>query len=577
MFNPWLISCVCLSLLALPAWGNLTIEGLSPALTESVKAHLPLAEEPCDAPHWRVQQRRRALPAQVTEALQSQGYYQARLQQQFSSSDSCWQLVLTIEPGERVQLRRVDITAADLPPDAGGELAALLAKPTLVPGQGLEHGRYDSFKSALLDAARAQGFWRAAYSRAELAIYPLEQAADVHLQLLLGPRYRFGAYQFSATPLSESLLLRLAGDLEGQDYSADQLQEVYSRLQSSGYFRQVLVRPEPERADAEGQIPLLVDLAMASETSLGVGVGYSTDRGPRLSGSYRNRWFNDQGHHWRIDSLASSRLQELGATYTIPGQDAAREWYELSGGWVGEETVSYTTRATTGRLRSVSALPSEWMLNSGVNLRNETWVVGDDAPAEETWLIVPSVGVSWLDAPNDVRQRRGLRLEAELSGSSQYWLSDVDYVQLQLRAKWISPVGQRGRLLLRGELASTLKDAFDELPPSVRFFTGGDNSVRGYAYNAIGTRDANGDVVGGSQLAVLSAEYDYLFQPNWSLSVFFDAGDAYDETIHWYRGAGVGLRWYSPVGPLRLDVASPLDREPGQSSYRIHLAVGADL
>ena len=571
--NFFLSCCLLGAIIASGVDAGVVLTGVDGELADNVKAHLTIIEEPCDAPTWRLQQRRRSASQQVELALNAYGYYDFALTQSFTQTENCWQLNIDVAKGNRIKLRDIQVSAVDLPSDIEKSVFELLANPPLVRNQPLKHSDYDSYKTTILDSVRAQGYWRAKFVEAELAIYPEQLSADIKLELAFGERYFFGPYEFSPTPLNEDLLERLAGSVEGQPYSASALQDIYSRLQGSAYFQQVLLNPRIDSSDASVVVPVAVDLSMNSQTSFGAGIGYSTDQGVRVRGDYHNRYFNPKGHKWRIDSLYSQALQELGGTYTIPRQEAAREWYELSGGWVRENTVSYESQATTTRIRAIEALPQDWVLNTGVNVRYESYVIGTEEP-DEQWLVVPGVGVSWVTADNEIRQTLGVRIEAELTASSQYWLSGTDFAQLRARSKFILPLSEKWRLLFRADLAGTLKDEFAELPPSVRFFTGGDNSIRGYQYNSLGTINEAGEVIGGSHLAVASVEFDYLFLPSWSVSAFFDAGDAFDTVYDLKRGIGLGLRWYSPVGPLRIDIASPLDNE---DSYRIHISVGADL
>ena len=138
------------------------------------------------------------------------------------------------------------------------------------------------------------------------------------------------------------------------------------------------------------------------------------------------------------------------------------------------------------------------------------------------------------------------------------------------------PLTSRGRLLFRAELGGVKTTSFSDLPPSQRFFSGGDQSVRGYAYQGLGPKNTEGDVVGGSYLAVASLEMDYLLYGNIGIAAFFDAGNAGNDFLpSMKKGLGMGLRYRSPVGMIRLDLAHPLDDPDNQ--YRLHISIGADL
>jgi translocation and assembly module TamA len=119
---------------------------------------------------------------------------------------------------------------------------------------------------------------------------------------------------------------------------------------------------------------------------------------------------------------------------------------------------------------------------------------------------------------------------------------------------------------------------FDALPPDLRFFAGGDRSIRGFDYQNIGEVNANGLIIGGEYLAVASGEYEYYFTEDWGAAVFVDLGDAFKDHFSLNVGAGVGLRWKSPLGPIRVDVGFPVETElPLQNSWRLHVLLGPDL
>lgn len=171
---------------------------------------------------------------------------------------------------------------------------------------------------------------------------------------------------------------------------------------------------------------------------------------------------------------------------------------------------------------------------------------------------------------------RGLSILYGLRFAAEALLSDTSFAQLRAEAKWIRPAGDSGRFIARAAVGAMAVDNFDALPPELRFFAGGDRSVRGFDYQAIGETNAEGGVIGGEYLTIASAEYEYYFVENWGAAVFVDAGDAYSSDFDANVGAGIGLRWRSPVGLLRIDVAVPVvsDLEDG---VRLHIQIGPDL
>jgi translocation and assembly module TamA len=173
---------------------------------------------------------------------------------------------------------------------------------------------------------------------------------------------------------------------------------------------------------------------------------------------------------------------------------------------------------------------------------------------------------------------RGLAVTYGLRVAHEGLIADTSFVQARAEAKWIRPVGDGNRFIGRAALGAMTVGDFDALPPELRFFAGGDRSVRGFDYQEIGEMRADGGVIGGKYQAVASAEYEHYFHQNWGAAVFVDAGDAFNADFNANVGAGLGVRWKSPIGVVRLDVGVPVvtDRED-HSSWRIHVVIGPDL
>jgi translocation and assembly module TamA len=214
-------------------------------------------------------------------------------------------------------------------------------------------------------------------------------------------------------------------------------------------------------------------------------------------------------------------------------------------------------------------------------MENEYSRVGSKA-LSYSHLIIPSVTFSRIKTDGNPYPLMGWSLLAKLSGSPNTLGSDVSYEQFYTRAKYIHSLTY-GRLLVRGEIGLTDVNGVQELPKSVRYFAGGGNSVRGYDYESLGptqwVTDSHGEkvkaVVGGKNLLVSSIEYDYQFRPSWAAAVFFDVGNAANDfNFDLKRGAGIGLRWISPIGPVRIDVARGLD---DKKAWNLHISMGPDL
>ncbi|NND43824.1 MAG: BamA/TamA family outer membrane protein [Xanthomonadales bacterium] len=273
--------------------------------------------------------------------------------------------------------------------------------------------------------------------------------------------------------------------------------------------------------------------------------------------------------------FGSELRSELTASYRWPKQDPRKEWFSVVAGLQSEETDSYDNDTVKLGLRRSMKRGGSWLETRYVDYLSEDYRVGDEAQRSSELVIF---GSNWeYTRGRDVsRTREGRRYNFDIRGASDSLGSDTSFLQVKASAKWIHSFDDRTRLLARTRLGATWKDALADLPASVRFFAGGDSSVRGYAYESLGELDAQGNVVGGSHLAELSVEIERMVRDQWAVAAFVDSGSAFNgKDPDFSTGIGLGLRWYSPVGPVRLDFAHPLD-DPDKS-LRIHVSLGLDL
>jgi translocation and assembly module TamA len=179
---------------------------------------------------------------------------------------------------------------------------------------------------------------------------------------------------------------------------------------------------------------------------------------------------------------------------------------------------------------------------------------------------------------NPIRPRRGFRYALELRGTDQLLGSDTSLVQILAEGSHLLPLPWRLSLHTRAKTGTTmLADSFSVIPPSLRFFAGGDQSVRGYSYKSLGPRDASGLVMGGKQLLTGSVELERALFRDWGVSLFYDVGNSFNTftSISLSKGAGIGLHYYSSVGALNLSVARPLGVD--NPVLHIHFTVGFEL
>lgn len=559
-------------LLSNRAVAQVEITGLDGELLDNALIHLDLDNELCDAPTWRVEDQFERAAGEIRLALEAYGFYDTVIASTLDFEDECWSSRFEVNLGEPVRLREVDIAISG-PAEADPNFSSLVEAAALAPGLQLRHRDYDRLKSELFDLSQDLGYVEATFSVARLDIFPAETVADISLLLDSGPRYSFGEIEINQSVLDRDLLERYADFRTGELYDRNQLNRFYLALVDSGYFEEIDVRPLPADFDSKS-IPIVINLTPGNSRLTTYGLGFSTDTGPRVRAGKTNRRLNTRGAQFGVNAQISPVISEVSANYRTPYGDPRSEWISLDTGIKHEDTESATSDSVEFGVRRIIARPSGWQETHFLNWLIEDFAVGRERSRSR--LLTP--GVSWLkvNADNALRPDRGYRFGIALTGAADALGSDASFLKMEIDGKWIRSFRNRGRLLARGRIGVISEDDFIELPPSVRFFAGGDNSIRGYKFESLGPMDAAGNVIGGDHIAIASLEYEHPVKERWSVAVFVDAGNAFTRgNFKTKSGAGVGFRWQSPLGPIRVDLAVPLNEM--DNDVRLHVSLGADL
>ena len=558
--------------ISLVAQAETVVTGLSDDVSANVLSFLDIDNLGCDAGQVEIDRAFARIDAQATEALNAFGFYAASIATSFARTDECWQVDIAIEPGAAVRWRSVDLQLQG-PAAETQAFQTVALSAAIAPGDILNHGSYDRLKRRLTDLARDRGYAEARFSESRIDIFPDELAADLVLHFESGPRYRIGEVYLDQDALDADFVNAFHELEPGALYDNRLLTAAFLDLSDSGYFSAVDVRALP--ADPVTQtIPVQIELSPAPRRLVSYGVGFSTDTGPRLRFGRTIRRFNSRGHQFSFETQLSPVVSELTSRYRMPVGDPRTDWLDFSLGAKREETETSLARSIEAGVRRIADRAGGWSRTQFVNIVIEDFEVASQSGRPH--LLIPGVDWGRIRGDDALRPSNGSRLDFELRGASDRVLSDNSFLQATAYVKWIRTLGERNRVLLRGRMGATKENAFAQLPPSVRFFAGGDDSVRGFDFESLGPVDVDGAVIGGPHLFEVSVEYEREIKPRWSLAVFHDAGNAFDDhDLDLRKGAGIGARWRSPLGPVRIDVAWPInDIEHGP---RLHVSLGPDL
>ncbi|WP_369959327.1 autotransporter assembly complex family protein [Pseudomonas benzenivorans] len=520
-----------------------------------------------------LQRFRRVAEAQARKAVQALGYYRARIASEVVAGEP-HRLIIEVDPGEPVRLREVVLRVEG--PASQLQAFRVPGDAQLRSGAVLNHGRYDAAKRQIQNQASRYGFFAGRFTQQQLRIAPDAGVADIALVYDSGPRYRLGAVRFSGdAPFDEELLRRMVPFEADSPYDSELIAELYQSMRASGYFETVRVDADPATA-VQQAIPVEVQLQVRKPRSLGLGLGVSTDVGVRGRANWTRHYANRKGHSYGAELELSQPRQNVGLWYDVPRDPPLTDKLRYAGGYQYEEladTDSLSRLLTIGP-EWHSRLDSGWQRVISLKWQREEYRLGDDSGLST--LLMPGISYAYLHSDNQLDPNRGYRLQFDLAGAKQGLLADADVIHGTVLLKGLTTLADKHRLLGRVQLGATESGGFKGVPPSLRFFAGGDQSVRGYDYQSLSPENAQGDKIGGRYLFAVSAEYQYGLTERWRLATFVDQGNSFNalELPSLKSAVGFGLRWVSPVGPLRLDLAHPLDDQGG---VRLHFSMGPEL
>ena len=528
---------------------------------------------------------------EAAEAMQASGFYRAQVSADLQTTPDGWRLTLNITPGPIVHITQVEVVLL------GGALeqqrVANFAKTfPLVVNAPLVHAPYEDFKRNWLQLAQDVGFLDAAYTRHEIVVDPQTDTAQVFLTLESGTRYTFGKTTFDqAGPMlfEQALLDGYVPWKEGEPYRVSRLLEFQRVLSDTQFFERMEVSPQPQRDTHT--VNVTAGLSTRKQTRYAFGVGYGTDTGARVSAEMERRFLNARGDrfHGKV-SLSERDVQadlELRRPWIKPLSGTERllgiEGFEIG----GTPSTDFFSVALRSRLEELDDVDTKTLsLRMSANDVKGAWrrqarlvmLYEEDNISSEPNLyghmFMP--GLSLLYRPKVWGRRTLWTWDADVQATLGSLLSSTSLTQLRLNGGLTLPVRQFDQILLRGSLGSSLSGDFNKVPISLRYFTGGDMSVRGYGFKSLGATDAAGNVVGGEHLLVMSAEYQWMFKNPFGMAAFVDTGNAFNGTeIELKTGAGLGALWRSPVGMVGLYLAHGFENE--DESFRLHFSLGAEF
>lgn len=492
-------------------------------------------------------------------------------------------VAIQVTPGPRYRLRRIALRPAT---EAGRAAVAALGAPEgIAPGDPARAEAVLDAEADLLDRLRAAGHPLAAVADRELIVDHPAEAMDVAWTLAPGPLARFAPPRVTGeTQVDQRLLARVTGRLAGEPYSPQRLERARRDLLALGAFDAVRARPA-ERLDAAGRLPVTFEVADRPRNAFGFTLAYETNYGPSGRVFYERR--NVFGNAERLvveaevarlgqGDIVQDTTYRLGASLRRPALFDGRTTLVLEGAALRERPEAYDRDAIVTTALLERPLGDRWLLRGGPSF--ETGRIGRDGDLDPFTLFGLVTGLRYDSTDSLLDPRRGIRVDVTATPYADLAEGGGFLRVLGVARSYLDLTGDGGTVVaLRGALGS-LPGASGGVPLDKRFYAGGGGSVRGYEYQGLGPRDARGRPLGGASLVEGSVELRQRVAGNFGLVAFLDAGSVgLSETpdLSDLRfGAGLGLRYATVIGPLRLDLGVPLDRRAGEPGYGIYVGLG---
>ncbi|MEM7223237.1 MAG: autotransporter assembly complex family protein [Pseudomonadota bacterium] len=514
----------------------------------------------------------------LESALRSEGYYAGTINIETDEEATPVQVTIEIDPGPRFRLGSYTIDYVD------GKTPELTDPPSLEDldlriGMTARAPVIVNAQAKVISALRDQGYPHAKVEDRKTVVNYDTRAMTVTLLVDPGTRANFGPAVFEGLEdVEEDYLKRLVTWKEGQLFDQRKLDETRRELADTRLFSSVSLQPA-ETVEANGELPVVVRVTEGTKRTIGFGLGWSTDIGFGGDAFWTHRNFFGRNEQIRLNLNASEIEQSGSADFRKPAFWRPDQALLASIKFGNEDTDAFDSLGVESFLGLEREFPPHWIGTVGVSLEFEEI---DDNENKDQFLIFGTPVTGKRDTTNSkLDPTEGTRLDFAVI---PYYVTIDDnfpFLRNELGGTAYYAIDEERRYILAGRarLGSILGPATDDLPADKRFYAGGGGSIRGYAFQSVGPLDEDDDPLGGRSLLELSAEVRFKVWGDFGMVAFVDGGTVYDdmfpvfdETIRW--ASGLGVRYFTGIGPLRLDVAFPINRRSVDDAFQFYISFG---
>ncbi|RXE95862.1 autotransporter assembly complex family protein [Pseudoalteromonas sp. PS5] len=512
----------------------------------------------------------KSMRADIRRSLNALGYYHFEIQ--FSEDSQAVAVTIKLEAPLKWKTVNIDLIGEG---KANAELLALIEDVPVRIGKQVDHSDYQATKSRLESELLELGYFDYQWQESKLIIHQGNRYAGVRLLLDTGIRYQFGGLTIERSTKAADYIRSLSPFSKGQPFEAGLLSDFNLALNETPYFSAIKVYPLL-KARASGQIPVSVHVEDKPANSFELGAGYSDDVGAKTRFKWVKPWITKSGHSFESNLRISQKQQDITASYTIPVENPNDDLWRVLGGYQLQDDV---TEGIDSRIWNVQVqrqwlTDDDWIRTAFIKREHES--TEQKSETQKTEMLIPGVSYLKKESKGGALPYWGNKRLISIEGAADSLLSSTNMLKVRWNNEWLRSVEARHLFFGRIDLGAIVTKDIDKIPFTHRFLAGGDQSIRGFAYESVGPRDDEGRILGGKYLATGTLEYNYQFHPSWRAALFIDAGTATNDfSDAWEVGAGFGFRYLTPVGPIRLDHAWGLTKE--SKSTRLSIVIGPEI
>lgn len=524
------------------------------------------------------QRARKDIP-RLREVLKAKGYYQASIEVEVrEKEEQPLGVIFKISLGPEYKVKTVKINT--LPQ----KLSTKIDYPSpedldLEPGKTAKAEDIRAAGKKLEKKVIDQGYVLAQVKAPLVLVDHHDHSLKITYEVRPGPRARYGQTEIQGlSQVKPVFVQKRIPWKEGQVYDPREILDFKEQMMETELFSLIQVEHGSELND-QGRLPITVKLKERKHRIISLGIGYETDRGPRLSGSWEHSNLLGQGERFQVETELSEMLQELSGRYQEPSFWRSNQSLLIKASLRREDTEAYTSRVIESSANIERQLSNSLSLGTGLQYKGSLL---DDAEGSEHFHIfsLPSF-LDWDTRDDLLNPSKGQKIHFQLTPFQRFAQSGRKFARSTIRGRYYKEIISSSELIaaFRGKVGSLFGASTEDIPADERFYAGGGGSIRGYPYQEVGPREDD-DPFGGRFLIEVSSELRWKMTERIGAVVFLDGGDVYDDplpedgiSLSW--GTGVGLRYYSGVGPLRIDVGFPLNRdEDHHEAFQVYISLG---